>query len=669
MALMAVAASTLFASHPRTDDLSCQVAKLSVPSPSFATFAPSRDKFPTNTLTHSHTNTLLHSASNATAQLTFGYDVMNRLIAATNAICVSPTSSFEFPISYRRDAGGLVTNIVYAAGKAVSRAYDADGNLVNVKDWLGHEWTFTYNGAGQPTGGSSPGSFTHGFSYDGAGRLSGWSVSSIAARTIERDTAGIRTRDTVAVSTMPTPSTNRKAGNTFDAADKLISASVTYSTNAPVSETYGYDLNGSMTNIVSGTNLAFAATYTEFGQISSLTNSRTNELTNFFYDANGNRVITGDKLWITDHADPLKRPLMECSTNGVVLRYYLWGNGRLLGFIDSEGALTIAHSDEQGSVVALTASNGAVLHTAHYGPHGEDWGTTGVNPVPFAWLGGHGVVAASRLLPVSQFTAADRALYLTRHRLYSGTLKRFLSSDPLGLEGGLNLYAYGEGNPLSYIDPLGLCGVSGDAIFSDFINDVQQGVSGFDDVVLDALGGLADYLKEPNVSNMQTTMAMIDGMMNLDSTIRNISDSVSTTWNSGPRGKGRVIGGITMLAATIAQFARSGSTVKKPLPNKLYYYTDTATAAKIESSQLGLPGQITYLTPIENLSPLQAQIELALPQKNTAQAMFEISTDGLSSSKVILQRRVTGNVFNRGGGGTEILYDGTIPLDNVKRIR
>jgi YD repeat-containing protein len=398
----------------------------------------------------------LATASNATARLTFGYDLMDRLIAATNCIRVTPASSFEFPITYRRDAGGLVTNIIYAAGKAVSRTYDADGNLVSVKDWLGHEWAFTYDGAGKPTGGSSPGSFTHGFTYDGAGRLGGWSVSSITGRTIERDPAGIRTRDTVTLGTMPTPATNRRAVNAFDAADKLLSASVTYGTNAPVSETYGYDLNGSMTNIVSGTNLAFAATYTEFGQLSSFAHSSTNELTNFFYDAIGNRVLAGDKLWITDHADPLKRPLMECSTNGVVLRYYLWGNGRLLGFIDSEGELTIAHSDEQGSVVDLTAASGAVLHTAHYGPHGENWGATGTNSTPFAWLGGHGVLSSSYFtLSPSPFT-----LYLTRHRLYSATLKRFLSSDPIGLSGGLNLYAYGEGDPLSYIDPLGLRGQS-----------------------------------------------------------------------------------------------------------------------------------------------------------------------------------------------------------------
>jgi len=99
--------------------------------------------------------------------------------------------------------------------------------------------------------------------------------------------------------------------------------------------------------------------------------------------------------------------------------------------------------------VTLTDASGAVLHTACYGPNGQDWGTTGTNPTPFAWLGGHGV----QRVAVSDHLGP---LYLTRYRLYSASLNRFLSADPLGLAGGLNLYAYGEGDPLSYIDPLGL---------------------------------------------------------------------------------------------------------------------------------------------------------------------------------------------------------------------
>jgi hypothetical protein len=43
-----------------------------------------------------------------------------------------------------------------------------------------------------------------------------------------------------------------------------------------------------------------------------------------------------------------------------------------------------------------------------------------------------------------------------RARYYHPHLRRFLNEDPVGFDGGLNWYAYAEGNPVTGIDPVGL---------------------------------------------------------------------------------------------------------------------------------------------------------------------------------------------------------------------
>jgi uncharacterized protein RhaS with RHS repeats len=44
-----------------------------------------------------------------------------------------------------------------------------------------------------------------------------------------------------------------------------------------------------------------------------------------------------------------------------------------------------------------------------------------------------------------------------RNRWYDPQTGRFLSQDPNGLAGGVNLYAYAGNNPASFSDPFGLC--------------------------------------------------------------------------------------------------------------------------------------------------------------------------------------------------------------------
>jgi RHS repeat-associated protein len=56
-----------------------------------------------------------------------------------------------------------------------------------------------------------------------------------------------------------------------------------------------------------------------------------------------------------------------------------------------------------------------------------------------------------------QIEDAETGLYYNWHRYYDPEIGRYVTADPIGLVGGVNLYTYVGGDPVNLSDPDGLC--------------------------------------------------------------------------------------------------------------------------------------------------------------------------------------------------------------------
>ncbi len=104
-------------------------------------------------------------------------------------------------------------------------------------------------------------------------------------------------------------------------------------------------------------------------------------------------------------------------------------------------ALYFVHSDHLATPQAITDRNQNVVWSAHATPFGL-FTTTGSLTFNLRFPG--------------QYFDRETGLHYNYFRYYDPQTGRYVTSDPIGLQGGLNTYAYVANNPLKWIDPTGL---------------------------------------------------------------------------------------------------------------------------------------------------------------------------------------------------------------------
>jgi len=205
------------------------------------------------------------------------------------------------------------------------------------------------------------------------------------------------------------------------------------------SKTFTYDANGNLTS-----DGARTFEWDARNQLVAVTVGT--HRAEFSYDGKQRRVRTVEKENSVIQSDT---KVIWCQAaicedragDGVDVTRRLFADGE-----EVEGVTRFFTRDHLGSVREVTNASGTVLGRFDFDPWGRRTLAAGVDLTRVAFTG-HEVNTA---------TGLELALY----RAYDPELGDWLSEDPLGVTGGLNLYSYVNREPIGHADPTGLVAVA-----------------------------------------------------------------------------------------------------------------------------------------------------------------------------------------------------------------